>query len=70
MWRTIFNLILVLLVGAAAAFARYRRAGGSKQVPMPDFHIGAHAAVSNLSVLTRDATPYKRYFPRLVVVAP
>lgn len=54
----------------AAAFARYRRRGGSRQVPMPDFYIGAHAAVSNLSVLTRDPTPYKSYFPRLVVVSP
>jgi len=54
----------------AAAFAQYRRAGGSKQTPIPDFYIGAHAAVANLSVLTRDPAPYKRYFPRLVVVAP
>jgi len=37
---------------------------------MPDFYIGAHAAVSNLTVLTRDPVPYKGYFPRLVVVAP
>ena len=54
----------------AAAFARYRRRGGSKQKPIPDFYIGAHAAVANLSVLTRDPAPYKSYFPRLVVVAP
>ena len=55
---------------AAAAFALYRSAGGSKLKPIPDFYIGAHAAVANLSVLTRDPSPYKRYFPRLVVVAP
>ena len=54
----------------AAAFALYRRRGGSKQKPVPDFYIGAHAAVANLSVLTRDATPYRGYFPRLLVVAP
>ena len=54
----------------AAAFASYRRAGGLKRKPLPDFYIGAHAAVANLSVLTRDATPYKRYFPRLMLVAP
>ena len=54
----------------AAAFARRRRRGGSKQKPIPDFYIGAHAAVANLSVLTRDPAPYKSYFPRLVVVAP
>jgi predicted nucleic acid-binding protein len=55
---------------AAAAFALYRRRGGSKQKPMPDFYIGAHAAVSNLCVLTRDPGPYKNYFPRLAVIAP
>ncbi len=54
----------------AAAFALYRRRGGAKQKPMPDFYIGAHAAVANLSVLTRDAGPYKSYFPRLLLVAP
>jgi predicted nucleic acid-binding protein len=55
---------------AAAAFALYRSKGGSKSKPMPDFYIGAHAAVANLSLLTRDASPYKSYFPRLAVVAP
>jgi predicted nucleic acid-binding protein len=54
----------------AAAFALYRGRGGSKQKPIPDFYIGAHAAIANLSVLTRDPTPYKSYFPRLAVVAP
>lgn len=54
----------------AAAFLRYRRRGGSKLKPMPDFYIGAHAAVANLSVLTRDSAPYKSYFPRLIVIAP
>ena len=54
----------------AKAFGLYRQRGGSKQVPMPDFYIGAHAAVSNLTVLTRDPAPYKGYFPRLVIVAP
>jgi len=55
---------------AAAAFALYRRRGGAKQKTLPDFFIGAHAAVSNLSVLTRDAASYKSYFARLAVVAP
>jgi predicted nucleic acid-binding protein len=54
----------------ATAFMLYRRRGGSKLKPMPDFYIGAHAAVENLSVLTRDPAPYRSYFPRLVVVAP
>jgi predicted nucleic acid-binding protein len=55
---------------AAAAFAIYRGRGGAKSKPIPDFYIGAHAAVANLSVLTRDPAPYKSYFPRLAVVAP
>ena len=55
---------------AAGAFGLYRRRGGLKQVTLPDFFIGAHAAVSNLRVLTRDPTPYRGYFPRLIMVSP
>lgn len=54
----------------AAAFALYRKRGGSKRLPLPDFYIGAHAAVSNLGVLARDPAPYRNYFPRLLVLAP
>jgi predicted nucleic acid-binding protein len=54
----------------AAAFARYRNRGGPRLKPIADFYIGAHAAVANLSVLTRDPRPYSSYFPRLAVVAP
>lgn len=54
----------------AAAFSMYRRRGGAKHKPMPDFYIGAHAAVSNLSVLTRDPASYKSYFPRVKLTAP
>ena len=55
---------------AAAAFAVYRSQGGRKSKPLPDFYIGAHAAVANLRVLTRDPSPYRTYFPRLLVMAP
>ncbi len=55
---------------AARAFALYRQRGGARVRPMPDFYIGAHAAVSNLSVLTRDRAGYAGYFPRLAVIAP
>ena len=55
---------------AAAAHSLYRRRGGSKTKPMPDFFIGAHAAVANLSVLTRDPVPYRSYFARLAIVGP
>lgn len=54
----------------ATAFSLYRRRGGLKHKPLPDFYVGAHAAVTNLSVLTRDPTPYRSYFPRLSVIAP
>jgi predicted nucleic acid-binding protein len=55
---------------AAKAFGAYRRRGGARLKPLPDFFIGAHAAVANFSVLTRDAAGYKSYFPRLVLLKP
>ena len=55
---------------AAKAFGMYRRRGGTRTLPLPDFFIGAHAAVSNLSVLTRDPAGYTSYFPRLIVLGP
>lgn len=50
---------------AAQAFRLYRSRGGTKTAPLPDFFIGAHAAVANLTVLTRDPAPYRSYFARL-----
>ena len=55
---------------AAAAFGRYRRQGGVRLLPLPDFFIGAHAAVANLSVLTRNPAGYSSYFPRLTLLGP
>jgi predicted nucleic acid-binding protein len=54
----------------ASAYVLYRRRGGSRQKPLPDFFIGAHAAASNLSVLTRDPKPYHSYFAKLEVISP
>ena len=54
---------------AARAFAAYRLRGGNKSRPLPDFYIGAHAAVANLSILTRDPSGYQSYFPRLVLLS-
>jgi len=54
----------------AAAYALYRQRGGARHKPLPDFFIGAHAAVANLRVLTRDPKPYRSYFARLAVTAP
>jgi predicted nucleic acid-binding protein len=55
---------------AAKAFAQYRRRGGSKLQVLPDFFIGAHAAVEGWHLLTRDAGRFRSYFPTLNVLAP
>ena len=55
---------------AGKAFMDYRRRGGNRTSPLPDFYIGAHAAVAGLTLLTRDATRYRTYFPRLEIIAP
>jgi predicted nucleic acid-binding protein len=54
---------------AERAFAAYRLSGGNKLRPLPDFYIGAHAALANLSILTRDPSGYQSYFPRLVLLS-
>lgn len=55
---------------AGQCFMKYRRRGGNRRSPMPDFYIGAHAALTGLTLLTRDATRYRTYFPTLRIVAP
>lgn len=55
---------------AGQCFVRYRRRGGARRSPMPDFYIGAHAAIEDLTLLTRDARRYRSYFPTLRIVAP
>jgi len=55
---------------AAKAFARYRRQGGTKTNVLGDFFIGAHAAVSQHAVLTRDTQRYQTYFPGVTLIAP
>lgn len=55
---------------AGKAFLAYRRNGGTRPTPLPDFYIGAHAAVAGHRLLTRDATRYRTYFPRLAMIAP
>lgn len=55
---------------AGKAFAAYRRRGGAKTSPLPDFFIGAHAAVRGYRLLTRDARRYRTYFPTLDLISP
>jgi predicted nucleic acid-binding protein len=55
---------------AGKAFLAYRRRGGNRPTPLPDFYIGAHAAVAGHRLLTRDPKRYRTYFPRVSLVAP
>jgi predicted nucleic acid-binding protein len=55
---------------AGKCFLRYRRDGGLKRSPLPDFLIGAHAAVGGMALLTRDNSRYRTYFPGLALICP
>lgn len=55
---------------AGRAFVEYRRQGGIRRSPLPDFFIGAHAEVEGMTLLTRDAARYRTYFPKLKLIAP
>ncbi len=55
---------------AGKAYLQYRRRGGGKAQVLPDFFIGAHAAVEGWPLLTRDASRFRTYFPRLEIIAP
>ena len=55
---------------AGKVFVQYRKAGGARTAVLPDFFIGAHAAVTQLPLLTRDVGRYQTYFPTLQLIAP
>jgi predicted nucleic acid-binding protein len=55
---------------AGKAYTKYRQLGGLRRSPLPDFFIGAHAAVAGLRLLTRDANRYRTYFPTVDLIVP
>jgi predicted nucleic acid-binding protein len=55
---------------AGKAFADYKRRTGTRRSPLPDFYIGAHAAVAGMTLLTRDPRRYRAYFPKLRLLCP
>ena len=58
------------LFAAGKVYRKYRAAGGSRSNVLPDFFIGAHAQISKLAILTRDARPYRTYFPDVKLITP
>lgn len=55
---------------AGKAFHKYRRRGGRREAPLPDFYIGAHAAIAGFRLMTRDSARYRTYFPTVTLIAP
>jgi predicted nucleic acid-binding protein len=55
---------------AGKCFLSYRGRKGEQRSPLPDFYIGAHAAVAGMRLLTRNASRYRTYLPRLELIAP
>ena len=68
-----FQLLVIpkeALFLAGKAFLKYRKRKGVKRAPLPDFFIGAQAAVLNLNLLTRDVSRYQSYFPTVKLITP
>jgi predicted nucleic acid-binding protein len=55
---------------AGKVFLQYKRNQGTKSSPLPDFFIGAHAAVLNVALITRDVARYRTYFPTVTLITP
>lgn len=51
-------------------FLKYRKNQGTKRSPLPDFYIGAHAAVLGIDLITRDTARYTSYFPTVKLITP
>ena len=67
---TLLNLPLSAAFQAGKAFDKYRRTGGKKSRPLPDFFIGAHAYVAHLPLLTRDPRRVRTFFPSVRLITP
>ena len=55
---------------AGKCFVEYRRRGGTKRSPLPDFYVGAHAAITGRTLLTRDPSRYRSLLPALTLISP
>ena len=55
---------------AGKAFLAYRGRGGARRTPLPDFYIGAHAAIAGFRLLTRDDRRFRTYFPKVELISP
>ncbi len=64
------SLPFIAAFAAAKAFEAYRRAGGTRDKPLPDFFIGAHAVVCGYQIITRDPSGYRRFFPDAELITP
>jgi predicted nucleic acid-binding protein len=67
---TFLDLPRPALFLAGKAFVKYRRRGGARTNVLPDFFVGAHAAVLGCGILTRDPSRYRSYFPTVELIAP
>jgi len=55
---------------AGKVFLKYRKNRGTKRSPLPDFYIGAHAAILEMELITRDESRYRTYFPTVKLISP
>ncbi|MBA7637441.1 hypothetical protein ES703_45085 [subsurface metagenome] len=55
---------------AGKCFLKYRKKGGKRRSPLPDFFIGAHATIMGMTLMTRDVSRYRTYFPKLSLISP
>jgi len=55
---------------AGKCYLKYRKKGGEKRSPLPDFYIGAHAAIKGMALITRYISRYRTYFPKLNIITP